>query len=347
MNHVSLAQQQSFNLVPPLPFVSLAQTSKLRRLSLSFRRRSRASALDVAASAEVSTATLPVPTASLASYERVELRQHRSTCMRPLVLLGPNKDIFSDQLLVEYPELFSACVPHTTRSPRAGEVNGKRSTFCKCSETIKKDPLIGVALFSFFHLLMVGVDYHFVSLEAMSHDIEAGKFLEVGQYKGHLYGTAFAAVRSVAERGVVCLVDASVDAIAHMHEADIQPMVIFLKPVSVQALIDQTPNMTPERATEAFAMAEKVGFLGGWSQRRETGAGKRCVHRPKDPLTPRFLLLDLIDLLDGTHLCSPVYAGDQQQHQRTHLPAAAGNHPPRVATALLGQTYRSLAIDGR
>ena len=57
-------------------------------------------------------------------YERVELRHYDEKVVRPLILLGPTKDSISDQLLLDYPETFSACVPHTTRSPRAGEQDG-------------------------------------------------------------------------------------------------------------------------------------------------------------------------------------------------------------------------------
>lgn len=102
------------------------------------------------------------------------------------------------------------------------------------------------------------IDYHFVSLEAMSRDIERGCFLEVGQYKGQFYGTSFEAVRSVASRGLICLVDTSVESITTMLEADIQPMVIFLRPASVKALSDQLPNVPLERVANVFEQAEKV-----------------------------------------------------------------------------------------
>lgn len=200
------------------------------RLSLSFRRRSKSNLADdnlsASATASVHVQVSAPATKVVPSYQRVELRPHRPDHMRPLVLLGPNKDIFSDQLLTEFPELFSACVPHTTRSPRTGEVNG--------------------------------VDYHFVAMEEMNAAIADGKFLEVGQYKGALYGTSLEAVQSASEHGVVCIIDASVEALAQMHDANIHPMVLFLKPASVQALIEQNPHLAPERASEAFLGAEKV-----------------------------------------------------------------------------------------
>jgi hypothetical protein len=58
-------------------------------------------------------------------YERVELRHYEENVVRPLILLGPTKDSVSDQLLLDYPDTFSACVPHTTRGPRPGEQNGQ------------------------------------------------------------------------------------------------------------------------------------------------------------------------------------------------------------------------------
>ncbi len=46
-----------------------------------------------------------------------------------------------------------------------------------------------------------GRDYHFVvSREQMESDIQEHKFIEAGQYNGHLYGTSVQSVREVAEK---------------------------------------------------------------------------------------------------------------------------------------------------
>ena len=105
----------------------------------------------------------------------------------------------------------------------------------------------------------VGIDYHFVSLEEMSSDIEKGRFLEVGQYKGHFYGTSYDSVRTVAARGKICLVDTSAEAISTMLKADMHPVVVFLRPSSMKALADQLPHLPADRIGELYMQAEKVG----------------------------------------------------------------------------------------
>ena len=64
--------------------------------------------------------------------------------------------------------------PDTTRSIRPGETNGK--------------------------------DYYFVSREQMEEEIEAGKFIEYGEYKGNLYGTSLESVLSLVNAGYVCII---------------------------------------------------------------------------------------------------------------------------------------------
>ncbi|XP_077322761.1 disks large homolog 4-like [Lithobates pipiens] len=91
---------------------------------------------------------------------------------RPIIILGPGKDRVNDDLLSEFPDKFGSCVPHTTRPKRDYEVDGR--------------------------------DYHFVSSrEKMEKDIQSHKFIEAGQYNGHLYGTSVQSVREVAEQVVV------------------------------------------------------------------------------------------------------------------------------------------------
>eukprot|EP00079_Xenopus_tropicalis_P013771 XP_002942921.2 PREDICTED: disks large homolog 4 isoform X2 [Xenopus tropicalis] len=88
---------------------------------------------------------------------------------RPIIILGPGKDRVNDDLLSEFPDKFGSCVPHTTRPKRDYEVDGR--------------------------------DYHFVSSrEKMEKDIQSHKFIEAGQYNGHLYGTSVQSVREVAEQ---------------------------------------------------------------------------------------------------------------------------------------------------
>ena len=46
-------------------------------------------------------------------------------------------------------------------------------------------------------------EFHFVSQEEMERDIQANKFLEYGESKGHLYGLSVKAVKRVIENNKV------------------------------------------------------------------------------------------------------------------------------------------------
>ena len=53
-----------------------------------------------------------------------------------------------------------------------------------------------------------GRDYHFMaSREMMEAEIQEHKFIEAGQYNGHLYGTSIQAVKEVLQAGKICVVD--------------------------------------------------------------------------------------------------------------------------------------------
>jgi guanylate kinase len=79
---------------------------------------------------------------------------------RPVVLCGPSgvgKSTLIKQLFSEFTDVFGFSVSHTTRSPRAGEVDGR--------------------------------DYHYVTRDDMERRIKNGVFIETAEYSGNLYGT--------------------------------------------------------------------------------------------------------------------------------------------------------------
>ncbi|KAL5476132.1 hypothetical protein EMCRGX_G026040 [Ephydatia muelleri] len=133
----------------------------------------------------------------IATYEPVRLEQRGYA--RPVIVLGPLKEEVNDMLVQEFPDKFAGCVPHTTRPPRAGEVDGK--------------------------------DYHFVqSVEQMEKDIQAHLFIEAGRYKDNLYGTSIKAVQEVAEQGKHCILGVSGYAIRRLQMADLHPIAICIRP---------------------------------------------------------------------------------------------------------------------
>ncbi|XP_058482665.1 disks large homolog 2 isoform X6 [Solea solea] len=159
------------------------------------------------------------------SYEPV-IRQEISYA-RPVIILGPMKDRINDDLISEFPDKFGSCVPHTTRPKRDYEVDGR--------------------------------DYHFVmSREQMEKDIQEHKFIEAGQYNDNLYGTSVQSVKYVAERGKHCILDVSGNAIKRLQVAQLYPIAIFIKPKSIDSLMDMNKRLTEEQAKKTFDRAMKL-----------------------------------------------------------------------------------------
>ncbi|XP_078028315.1 disks large homolog 2 isoform X16 [Epinephelus lanceolatus] len=159
------------------------------------------------------------------SYEPV-MRQEINYA-RPVIILGPMKDRINDDLISEFPDKFGSCVPHTTRPKRDYEVDGR--------------------------------DYHFVmSREQMEKDIQEHKFIEAGQYNDNLYGTSVQSVKYVAERGKHCILDVSGNAIKRLQVAQLYPIAIFIKPKSIDSLMDMNKRLTEEQAKKTFDRAMKL-----------------------------------------------------------------------------------------
>ncbi|XP_032151865.1 disks large homolog 2 isoform X15 [Cebus imitator] len=159
------------------------------------------------------------------SYEPVTRQEINYT--RPVIILGPMKDRINDDLISEFPDKFGSCVPHTTRPKRDYEVDGR--------------------------------DYHFViSREQMEKDIQEHKFIEAGQYNDNLYGTSVQSVRFVAERGKHCILDVSGNAIKRLQVAQLYPIAIFIKPRSLEPLMEMNKRLTEEQAKKTYDRAIKL-----------------------------------------------------------------------------------------
>ncbi|XP_060762432.1 discs large homolog 1-like protein isoform X14 [Neoarius graeffei] len=159
------------------------------------------------------------------SYEPVCQQEVNYT--RPVIILGPMKDRVNDDLISEFPDKFGSCVPHTTRPKRDYEVDGR--------------------------------DYHFVvSREQMERDIQEHKFIEAGQYNNHLYGTSVQSVREVAEKGKHCILDVSGNAIKRLQVAQLYPIAIFIKPKSVENIMEMNRRLTDEQGRKTYDRAMKL-----------------------------------------------------------------------------------------
>ncbi|XP_062338157.1 discs large homolog 1-like protein isoform X17 [Osmerus eperlanus] len=159
------------------------------------------------------------------SYEPVSQQEVNYT--RPVIILGPMKDRINDDLISEFPDKFGSCVPHTTRPKRDYEVDAR--------------------------------DYHFVvSREQMEKDIQDHKFIEAGQYNNHLYGTSVQSVREVAEKGKHCILDVSGNAIKRLQLAQLHPIAVFIKPKSVENIMEMNKRLTEEQGRKTFDRATKL-----------------------------------------------------------------------------------------
>ncbi|XP_076842166.1 disks large homolog 4-like isoform X3 [Brachyhypopomus gauderio] len=185
------------------------------------------------------------------SYEIVtQIEVHYA---RPIITLGPMKDRVNDDLLSEFPDKFGSCVPHTTRPKRDYEADGR--------------------------------DYHFVSSrEQMEKDIQSHRFIEAGQYNSHLYGTSVQSVREVAEQqGKHCILDVSANAVRRLQAAQLHPITIFIRPTSLQNILDINKRLTEEQARRALDRAVKLeqDFIECFTAIVEGDSFEEIYHRIK------------------------------------------------------------------
>ncbi|XP_055056785.1 disks large homolog 4 isoform X5 [Misgurnus anguillicaudatus] len=185
------------------------------------------------------------------SYETVaQVEVHYA---RPIIILGPVKDRVNDDLLSEFPDKFGSCVPHTTRPKRDYEVDGR--------------------------------DYHFVSSrEQMEKDIQNHRFIEAGQYNSHLYGTSVQSVREVAEQqGKHCILDVSANAVRRLQAAQLHPIAIFVRPRSLENVLEINTRLTEEQARKGMDRAIKLeqDFLECFSAIVEGDSFEEVYHKVK------------------------------------------------------------------
>ncbi|XP_022223279.2 MAGUK p55 subfamily member 7 isoform X3 [Drosophila obscura] len=164
----------------------------------------------------------------IATYEEVAKLYPRPGIFRPLVLIGApgvGRNELRRRLIARDPEKFRSPVPYTTRPMRTGEVAGR--------------------------------EYIFVPREKMDADIEAGKFVEHGEYKGHLYGTSAESVKSIVNAGCVCVLSPHYQAIKTLRTAQLKPFLIHIKPPELDEL---KSSRTEARAKSTFDEANARSF---------------------------------------------------------------------------------------
>jgi MAGUK p55 subfamily protein 5 len=143
----------------------------------------------------------------IVTYEQVTLHKPDVHHKRPIVLIGPHnigRHELRKRLMQSNPGLFEVAVPHTTRTPRKDEIDGK--------------------------------DYHFLPRHIFEADIKQGRFIEHGEYEKNLYGTSREAIRKVIENSKICVLNLYPQALKSLRSSDLMPYVIYIGPPNLAKL---------------------------------------------------------------------------------------------------------------
>uniref|UniRef100_A0A9J8C451 Protein PALS1 n=1 Tax=Cyprinus carpio carpio TaxID=630221 RepID=A0A9J8C451_CYPCA len=167
------------------------------------------------------------------TYEEMALYHQPANRKRPIALIGPpncGQNELRQRLLSSEPDRFAGAVPHTTRSRRDIEVNGR--------------------------------DYHFVSRQAFEMDSAAGKFIESGEFEKNLYGTSTDSVRQVINTGKICLLCVHTQSLKVLRSSDLKPYIIFIAPPSQERLrallAKDNKNPKPEELRDIIEKAREM-----------------------------------------------------------------------------------------
>ncbi|KAK7065248.1 hypothetical protein SK128_008388 [Halocaridina rubra] len=165
----------------------------------------------------------------LVTYEEViKLSTFRR---KTLVLLGAHgvgRRHIKNTLIASHPDKYAYPIPHTTRSPRKDEENGK--------------------------------NYYFVSHDEMMADIAANEYLEYGTHEDAMYGTKLETIRKIHSEGRMAILDVEPQALKILRTAEFAPYVVFIAAPSLQNMTDYDGSL--ERlAKESDVLKQAYGHF--------------------------------------------------------------------------------------
>uniref|UniRef100_A0A8D2GLA6 MAGUK p55 subfamily member 4 n=1 Tax=Theropithecus gelada TaxID=9565 RepID=A0A8D2GLA6_THEGE len=187
-----------------------------------------------------------------APYEEVVRYQRRpSDKYRLIVLMGPSGVGVNElrrQLIEFNPSHFQSAVPHTTRTKKSYEMNGR--------------------------------EYHYVSKETFESLIYSHRMLEYGEYKGHLYGTSVDAVQTVLDERKICVMDLEPQDIQVVRTHELKPYVIFIKPSNMRCMKQSRKNakIITDYFVDMKFKDEDLQEMENLAQRMETQFGQFFDH---------------------------------------------------------------------
>ncbi|KAF7629134.1 hypothetical protein AFLA_004474 [Aspergillus flavus NRRL3357] len=126
---------------------------------------------------------------------------------RPVVVSGPSgagKSTLLKRLFADYPDTFGFSVSHTTRAPRPGEQHGR--------------------------------EYYFTTKADFLDLVSKNGFIEHAQFGGNHYGTSVQAVKDIAKKGRICILDIEMEGVKQVKRTDLNARFMFLAPPSVEEL---------------------------------------------------------------------------------------------------------------
>ncbi|EAW22986.1 guanylate kinase [Aspergillus fischeri NRRL 181] len=163
-------------------------------------------------------------------YSSLTMATGAAQRFRPVVVSGPSgtgKSTLLKRLFAEYPDTFDLSVSHTTRAPRPGEVNGR--------------------------------EYYFTTKEDFLDLVSKNAFIEHAQFGGNYYGTTVQAVKDVAQKGKICVLDIEMEGVKQVKRTDLDARFLFLAPPSIEELekrLRGRATETEESLTKRLAQAK-------------------------------------------------------------------------------------------
>ncbi|EFR01509.1 guanylate kinase [Nannizzia gypsea CBS 118893] len=138
---------------------------------------------------------------------------------RPLIICGPSgvgKGTLCQKLVSSHPDSFALSVSHTTRKPRANEVEG--------------------------------INYFFVQPEQFASLISQNGFVEHTTFNGQSYGTSKRTISDLAGKGYVVILEIDVKGVERIKaDSSIDARYVFIQPPSLEVL----ESRLRERGTES------------------------------------------------------------------------------------------------
>jgi C-terminal processing protease CtpA/Prc/guanylate kinase len=101
-----------------------------------------------------------------------------------------------------------------------------------------------------------GREYEFVSREEMERRLADRELVEVGEFKDNLYGTTIRSVRQPMEEGKLVVLHCHPSTVRRLRLlGDVHPLVIFIKPESIDAVREAAKDAHPAEVQQQFEAA--------------------------------------------------------------------------------------------